>query len=90
MAISQVHDRYRAFANAERVQLIRCLSTPKSVSDLQERCTLSQSALSQHLKVLRESEIVTAHREGRHIVYQIADKKVLQIAHLLQEVAERP
>ena len=86
MATEQRRDRSKAFGNTERIQLIRCLNRPKSVSDLLEQCTLSQSALSQHLKVLRDAGVVTTTREGRRVMYEVTSKKMLTTANLLFEI----
>jgi DNA-binding transcriptional ArsR family regulator len=61
------------------------LSTEKSVTELLSRCDLSQSALSQHLKILKDAGIVTCARDGKKQIYSIKNKKVLQIAKLLLE-----
>lgn len=81
-------DRCRAFGNRGRAQLISCLSTPQSVTELLLRCTLSQSALSQHLKILRDAEIVTTEREGQHVVYRVTHKKYAALARRLLEVVD--
>lgn len=73
-------DICKAFGNEERLRLIACLARAKSVGELGEGCTLAQSALSQHLRVLRDAGLVTATKHGRSIVYQVADPKVSRIA----------
>jgi DNA-binding transcriptional ArsR family regulator len=83
------HNQYKAFANSERVQLILCLKKPKSVTELLESCTLSQSALSQHLKVLRDTGMVDTEREGRNIIYKVDNKKVLRVAALLLDITKK-
>lgn len=40
---------------------------------------LSQSALSQHLALLREQGLVDTRREGTSVIYSIADPKVSQL-----------
>lgn len=75
---------YKVFASEQRVKLLLCLSRPHNVNELLKNCTISQSALSQHLKILREAGVVTVERQGKHVVYQVRDKTVLKIAHLLQ------
>ncbi len=78
-------DIYRAFSNRNRVKLIVCLTKAKCVTDLLRLCDLSQSALSQHLKVLKDEGIATCERDGKSQIYSIKDKKVLEIAkHLLE------
>ena len=44
---------------------------PRSVAEITRQMTVSQSAVSQHLKVLRESQLVRAERKGASNVYHI-------------------
>lgn len=79
-------DIYRAFSNKNRVKLIVCLSKAKNVSDLLSLCDLSQSALSQHLKVLKDEGVAICERDGKKQIYSIKDKKILEAAKLLLEL----
>lgn len=74
---------YKAFANENRVKLIVCLAKPKCVTELLSLCTLSQSALSQHLKVLKDAGILVCEREGKQQVYSVKNKKFLKVAEAL-------
>lgn len=76
----------KIFSNPTRVRLMMCLMNPKSVTELLSLCDLSQSALSQHLKILRDGGIVTCQRDGKKQIYSIVDKKMLLIAKLLLEL----
>ncbi len=51
-----------------------------NVTSLGEAVGLSQSALSQHLAIMREQKLLTFRREGQTIWYRIADAR---IEHLL-------
>lgn len=57
-----------------------------SVGALQARIGLSQSALSQHLALLREQGTVTTRRERQTIYYRIADPSVLRVIQTLAEL----
>ncbi len=57
-----------------------------SVGALAEDVGLSQSALSQHLSVLRADEMVATRREGQTILYRIADERVQRLIFLLHEM----
>lgn len=70
----------RAFGNSRRVQLIACLEKEATVSELLEKCTLSQSALSQHLAVLRDAGIVRTRENGRHVYYQNVSREYTDLA----------
>lgn len=74
---------YKAFSNEQRLKLLRCLSKPKNVTELLDHCSLTQSALSQHLKVLREAGVVKTEKEGKEVIYSVINKKVTQITNLL-------
>lgn len=74
---------YKAFSNEQRLKLLRCLTKPKNVTELLGHCSLTQSALSQHLKVLREAGVVSTRKEGKEVVYSVDNKKVTTITNLL-------
>lgn len=76
-------DIYKVFSNKKRVQLIVCLTQEKCVTELLSLCTLSQSALSQHLKVLKDAGIVSCKRDGKLQIYCVRNKDVTKIAKLL-------
>jgi DNA-binding transcriptional ArsR family regulator len=77
----------RAIANRNRLMVL-CSLVPGelSVSALHERVPLSQSALSQHLAVLRNHGLVETRREAQTIHYRIADPRVRRLMPLLCEV----
>lgn len=75
----------KAIGNRERMELILCLEKEKSVSDLLGMCHLSQSALSQHLKILKESRVLASRRDGKNIFYKTRDKKFIKIIKLLEK-----
>ena len=62
----------KALANEQRLMILcHLLRGPLSVGELNERVPLSQSALSQHLAVLRESGIVRTEREAQSVRYSL-------------------
>lgn len=73
----------KAYGNPERVQLIACLAREVTVSELLEKCTLSQSALSQHLAVLREASIVQTRESGRHVYYKNVSREYTDLARTI-------
>lgn len=77
---------YKAFSSGHRLNLLKCLSKPKNVTNLLENCSFSQSALSQHLKILRDAGLVETNRKGKEVVYCVANRKVTQITKLLLDL----
>jgi DNA-binding transcriptional ArsR family regulator len=73
---------------SEQRLLILCnlLEGELSVGELNERVDLSQSALSQHLAVLREAGLVETRRESQSIFYSLPRGPVTQVMALLQQI----
>ena len=85
----------KALGNEQRL-LVLCnlLERPLSVSEINERVQLSQSALSQHLALLREQGLVETRREAQSIYYSLPPGRgdadhVCAAGDLLQPAASR-
>ena len=75
----------RSLANEQRLLLLcNLLDGPMSVGELNERVALSQSALSQHLAVLREAGVVTTERRAQSILYALPRGPVIDIIRVLK------
>lgn len=74
----------RSLGNPNRLMILCLLSGGEmAVSELNASLPLSQSALSQHLAVLREEGLVTTRREGQTIYYSVPDGPALRILEVL-------
>lgn len=74
----------KAMANEARLMVLcQLIEGEKSVTELQEAVGLSQSAMSQHLAVLREQRIVGTRREGQSVYYRIADERAAALMEAL-------
>ena len=80
---------FKGLGHPIRLKIVRKLGRERlCVCELQEDVEFSQANLSQHLKVLRESEILVAEKEGLKMMYQLKDKRVLEVIHLVEEIVE--
>lgn len=80
-------DLLRALANERRLLILCQLGEGElSVGALQERIELSQSALSQHLAVLRDKGIVATRRQSQAIFYRIANPAAVQLVATLAAI----
>jgi DNA-binding transcriptional ArsR family regulator len=57
-----------------------------TVARLMEAVGLSQSALSQHLALMREGGLLATRKEGLNVHYRIADPRALQLMQSLESV----
>ena len=77
----------RALSNESRLMILCQLGGGEmQVARLQGLVGLSQSALSQHLAVLRDQNLVATRREGVSVFYRIEDPAVLKVIAVLAEI----
>lgn len=77
----------KALGNEQRLHILcNLLDGPLSVGELHQQLNLSQSALSQHLALLREMDLVDTRREAQTIYYSLPDGPVVRVMALLQDI----
>lgn len=70
----------KAIGNATRFRILECLlSGRKTVGELVRTLGLSQPAVSQHLKNLKESDLVNSERRGQEMIYAVNSGHVLDV-----------
>ncbi|KAA9394235.1 winged helix-turn-helix transcriptional regulator [Kocuria coralli] len=71
---------FSALSNPARSAIVhRLTESPCYVGELVEHLELSQPLVSQHLKVLRQANLVQAVRHGRQSRYQLMDEHVTHL-----------
>ncbi|MDO4905835.1 MAG: metalloregulator ArsR/SmtB family transcription factor [Lautropia sp.] len=77
----------KGLANENRLMILCLLAEGElSVHDINERIRLSQSALSQHLAVLRTEGFVITRRKSQVIYYSLADGPAVALIKLLHDL----
>jgi DNA-binding transcriptional ArsR family regulator len=77
----------RSVGNPQRLLILCELVTGETgVGRLLQRLSLSQSALSQHLAVLREAGLVNVRREGVQAFYALAEGPVRPLMQTLHAI----
>lgn len=76
----------KLLANKNRLMILCSLIDKEcSVSELNLRIQLGQSALSQHLAALRKHNMVSTRRDAQSIYYSVSDQRVKDIIKTLYE-----
>ncbi|WP_051234072.1 ArsR/SmtB family transcription factor [Halomonas halocynthiae] len=71
-SLSKATTLLKAMANYNRLRVLELLCTEElSVTEINQRITISQSALSQHLAILRRDNLVNTRRESQTIYYSL-------------------
>lgn len=81
-------DFIKTLGNQHRL-LVLCLLVEKgelNVGQIHQHSSLSQSALSQHIAIMREEGLISYRREAQTLYYRIADDRVYKIVSILKEI----
>src|SRR5262252_10796145 len=79
---------FRALADATRRDILRMLASgPRTSGDIASRYRSSWPTISRHLAILRDAGLVSTHREGQEIYYEL-NTSVFQdlVQHLIDWV----
>ena len=72
----------RAMAHPLRIKIMSFIGENKqiNVNKIYKSLRMEQSIASQHLRVLRDAEVVIAERKGKFIYYSLNARKIEQVA----------
>jgi DNA-binding transcriptional ArsR family regulator len=82
-------DRFAALADGTRRYLLEQLAVAdRAVGELMTGLDISQAAVSQHLRVLREAGLVTSRKEGRHRYYRLRPAALTELRDWLDDLEQ--
>ena len=68
---------FKVFGDSTRIKILYVLvESDMSVGDIAQALNMTQSSISHQLRVLKQSRLVRFRREGKNIVYSLADDHV--------------
>jgi len=68
---------FKVFGDSTRIRILYALmDTELCVGDIAELLNMTQSAISHQLRVLKQSHLVRFRREGKTMLYSLADSHV--------------
>lgn len=77
---AHVAELFRSFSDTSRVRILSALiATELNVNVLAAAVGISESAVSHHLRGLRQMKIVTARRDGKEVYYKVEDEHIIAL-----------
>lgn len=71
---------FKLFADSTRIKILTALDKNRlCVCEISEILSMTKSAVSHQLKLLRQSNLVKCERNGKHIYYELSDSHVSDI-----------
>lgn len=78
--LCDLSELFKVFGDSTRIKILYDLfSGEKNVTEICQDLEMNQSAVSHQLKILRTAKLVQGRREGKSIVYALADDHVKTI-----------
>ncbi len=88
--LEQIAELFKVFADATRVRILSLLLGQElCVGDIAEALEMSQSAVSHQLRILKQMHLIKYRREGKNLLYSLADDHVRTILEMgLEHIQE--
>jgi DNA-binding transcriptional ArsR family regulator len=81
-----VDDAFQALAEPRRRAILRLLNgTELAAGDIASRFDVTRAAISQHLRVLRDSGLIAERREGTRRIYRARPEGMAELRAYLDE-----
>ncbi|MDF9409635.1 metalloregulator ArsR/SmtB family transcription factor [Pelotomaculum isophthalicicum JI] len=88
--VEHIAKLFKILGDANRLCILLTIGkSERSVSQIIEATSLSQTLVSFHLRALRDAGIVTAERQGAFIYYRLANADLLDLVSEFQEYASK-
>lgn len=73
-------DLFKVFADTTRIKILYALMNGElCVADIAETVGATQSAVSHQLRILKQARLVKFQRDGKNVVYSLADDHVYTV-----------
>ncbi len=77
---TRIAELFATLGDASRVRIIAALTIGEmNVNSLTEQVGISQSAVSHHLRILRQMRFVRARKSGREVFYSLDDEHIAEL-----------
>lgn len=77
---AHVAELFRAFSDTSRVRILSLIVDQEmNVSQLAEAVGLTESAVSHHLRGLRQMRLVKSRRDGKEVYYFMDDPHIIEL-----------
>jgi len=77
---AHVAELFRAFSDTSRVRIMSALLTgEKNVGALASLVGISESAVSHHMRGLRQMRLVAARKDGKEVYYRVDDPHIITL-----------
>lgn len=82
---------FKALGERTRIRIVKLLSIkPMYVCELESILQISQPRISQHLKILKQADLLKAHKEGQRTIYSLNQPVFDEVCSGFQQFLRQP
>lgn len=91
MKIDKMTQLLKALAHPTRLEILMFLKERESecVCKIYEELNLEQSNISQHLRLLKNSGVLTSKKDGQWVHYSVAHPEIFEIINATETIVKR-
>lgn len=88
MQEEKIAEVFKALAHPSRIKILQILEEKgeKCVRELEGLIKIKQSNLSQHLRILKDREIIECERRGMEVCYRIKNRKIINVIKCARKI----
>ncbi len=84
--LQEVAGTIKMLGHPDRLRIVELLQTgDKTVSEIQEYVGLSQPITSQHLRQMKDRDLVSSHREGNKMYYFVSNPLIFKLLSCVRD-----
>lgn len=88
--MNQIVQMFKALGDETRLRILIILSRRRMCAKgISKHLGISEAAVSQHLKVLKESGIITGEKLGYFVQYDMQESALLEIIKFIEQMNDR-
>ena len=81
---AEKHDVFKAIADPTRREVLKLLSeNDRPISEIADHFDMSRTAVTKHLQILTEAELISGRKEGREKIYQLHPEPLTEVKQWL-------
>jgi len=81
---------FKALAHPLRLKILKKLCKNEfCVCELNEDESFSQSNISQHLRILKDAELVVQRKDGLNVYYMVKDERLIDLIQLADKMIKK-
>ena len=84
--VDQTSHAMKSMSHALRLKIVSILGDREvSVQDIVAQVGTSQSNISQHLAIMRDTGVLRTRKDANRVYYRVGDLRTLEVLRLMQE-----